>query len=231
MVEQIIQKLHALTDPSKVEFKAQKFGVIANNALGIMMKDLNVIAQEIGKNSQLALELFDTDIYEARILCSKLFKPKDLTDPIAEKWVATFENWEICDSFCMGIVAKSPLARTKIMDWASREPEFEKRSGFATLAAYCMADKKASNEVFELLFPLIKREAQDNRIYVRKAVNWALRNIGKRNIDLNKKAIEAAKEILEIDSPTAKWIATDALRELSKDGVRMSDYPRSIYRV
>ncbi len=225
-----ISKLHELADPEKVTYKEQKFGVIANNSLGIYHKDLKVLAKEIGKDNMFAIQLFDSGIYEARLLCSKIFNPKDITEPLMEKWVQTFENWEICDSFCMAIFAKSEFALTKILEWTSRKPEFEKRAGFAILAAYCMADKKAENVIFEQFFPIIIKQANDERIYVKKAVNWALRNIGKRNIDLNKSAIKTANKILLKKSKTAKWIANDALRELQKEGVRMSDYPKAIYR-
>jgi len=149
---------------------------------------------------------------------------------LMEKWVKTFENWEICDSFSMGLFSKSKFAHTKILEWSERKPEFEKRAGFATMASYCMADKKSDNELFEQFFPIIKREANDERLYVKKAINWALRNIGKRNIELNEKAIENANEIFKMDSKAAKWIAKNALTELQKEDIRMSDYPRNIYR-
>ncbi len=147
-----------------------------------------------------------------------------------EKWVSTFENWEICDSFCMGLFSKSKFAIPKIMEWTAREQTFQKRAGFTIIASYCMADKTSENEVFEPFFSIIKREANDDRLYVKKAVNWALRNIGKRNIDLNKKAIMVSKELLQFESPAAQWIAKNALRELEKDNIRMSDYPRIKYR-
>ena len=229
-VDKVIARLNALADKEKVLYKQQKFGIISHNALGVYHKDLKVIAKEIKKDNDLAIALFDTDIYECRLLCSKIFDPKDLTNDLIEKWVKTFENWEICDSFCMGLFAKSTFAVPKILEWHQREREFEKRSAFTTMAAYCMADKKASNEVYESFFPLIKSAVHDDRIYVKKAVNWALRNIGKRNVDLNKRAIAVAKEILELDSKSAKWIARDALRELEKDTVKILDYPRSVYR-
>ena len=228
--EEVIAKLYELQNPEKVTFKTQKFGIVAHNSLGIYHKDLKLIAKEVGKNNKLALQLFDSGIYEARILCSKIFRPKDVTEDLLEKWVSTFENWEICDSFCMGIVAKSNFALAKILEWSKRKPEFEKRASFAIMAAYCMADKKSENELFEQFFPIIKRESHDDRLYVKKAVNWALRNIGKRNIDLNKKAIEVAKEIVKLEYPSAKWIAKNALNELQKPNKRMSDYPRHIYR-
>ena len=227
---EVIKSLYDLENTEKVIFKEKKFGIISKNSLGIYHKDLNLLAKTIGKDKELALALFDSGIYEARILCSKIFKPKEITEALMEKWVQTFENWEICDSFSMGLFAKSEFALAKIIEWTKRESEFEKRAGFTIMAAYCMADKKSDNELFEQFFPILKREVNDERIYVKKAVNWALRNIGKRNVDLNKKAIEVANEILKMDSKSAKWIAKDALSELQKENVRMSDYPRSVYR-
>ncbi len=225
-----IQCLYDLQNKDKVIFKQKKFGIISNNSLGIYHKDLKVIAKEIGQDNKLALQLFDSGIYEARLLCSKIFKPKDVTEDLMEKWVETFENWEICDSFCMGLFSKSNFALAKIIEWTERQPEFEKRAGFTILASYCMANKTSGNEHFEQFFPIIKREINDDRLYVKKAVNWALRNMGKRNIDLNKKAIEVANEILYFQSKSAKWIAKNALTELQKEHIRMSDYPRPIYR-
>lgn len=228
--EEVIEALYDLEDKEKVVYRAKKFGIISHNALGIAHKELKVIAKEIGPNDELALQLFDSGIYEGRLLCSKVFNPKNLTDALCEKWVKTFENWEVCDSFCMGIIAKSHLAIPKILEWTQREEEFEKRAGFATLAAYCMADKQASNEVYEAFLPVIKREAHDERLYVKKAVNWALRSIGKRNTDLLDIAIETAYEIEKMESKSARWIAKDAIRELTGQKVRVSDYPRLIYR-
>lgn len=229
-LELVLKALHELANPEKVTFKEKKFGIVANNALGVYIKDLKFIAKQIGNDNDLALQLFDTGIYEGRLLCSKMFKPKDVTETLMEKWVVTFENWEMCDSFSMGLFSKSPFAVQKIVEWSSREAEFEKRAAFATLSSYCMADKFASNEVFEGFLPMLRREATDERLYVKKAVNWALRSIGKRNTDLNKSAIVIAKEIELLDSKVAKWIAKDALRELSGEKVNILDYPRSIYR-
>jgi len=229
-VDEVVARLQSMANPEKVVFKEKKFGVISRNSLGIYHKDLKVQAKEIGQDNELAIQLFDTGIYEARLLCSKLFKPKDVTEELMEKWVSTFENWEICDSFCMGLFAKNKLAVKKIQEWHERESEFERRSAFTIIAAYCMADKHADNEVFESFFPIIKKAANDERIYVKKAVNWALRNIGKRNRDLHQSAISVAQELLQMNSKSAQWIAKDALRELKKPKVRMSDYPRAIYR-
>ena len=228
--KQIISELKKLSDKDKVILKEKKFGIIANNSFGIYHNDIEELAKQIDKDNQLAIELFDSGIYEARILCSKLYNINDLTENLMEKWVTTFENWEICDTFCMGLFAKSKFAISKAIEWTDRENEFEKRAGFTIIAAYCMADKKANNEIFEQFLPIINRHSTDDRIYVKKAVNWSLRNIGKRNKDLNKKAIKIANDLIKLDNKTATWIAKDALKELQDEKVNILDYPREIYR-
>jgi 3-methyladenine DNA glycosylase AlkD len=229
-LEEVVNRLEGLADSEKVRLKREKFGINADNSLGIYHKDIKLIAKELGHNNELAVQLFGTGIYEARILCSKIFKPADITEDLMETWVKTFENWEICDSFCMGLFAKSTFAQQKICEWTLRDSEFEKRAGFVIIAAYCMADKKSGNETFEQFFPLIEREASDNRLYVKKSVNWALRNIGKRNSDLNIEATTVAKRLSMLESKSAKWIGCNALSELGKATVNILDYPRSIYR-
>ncbi len=225
----VMERLQGLANPEKVEFKAKKFGINTSNSLGIYHSDLKVLAKEIGNNDTLALQLFDSGIYEARILASKVFSPKSITSELADKWIQAFDTWEICDSFCMGLISKSDCAVEKALEWVNRTNEFEKRAGFVLMASYGFADKKASNALFEQFLPILIEGSNDNRIYVKKAVNWALRNIGKRNIDLHAKAIETSKQILEIDHPAAQWIAKDALRELEKSGLTLLGYPRSIY--
>ena len=227
---QIIDLLKKNANPNKILIKETKFGITSNNALGIYHKELKELAKQIPKNDKIAIELFESNIYEARLLCSKIFNPENLTENLMDKWTSTFENWEICDSFCMGLFAKSKYAVLKAIEWAKREREFEKRAGFAIIAAYCMSDKESLNDTFEQFFPIIKRECTDERVYVKKAVNWALRNIGKRNIDLKSKAIALSEEILKINNKTAKWIANNALKELTGEKIRISDYPRKIYR-
>lgn len=230
-LNQVIKQLEALSNPEKVTLKAKKFGIHANNSLGIYHQDLKVIAKEIGQDNALALELYDTGIYEARILCSKIYDSACITEVQMNRWVADFESWEICDSFCMGFFAKSQYALPKAREWSTAESEFVKRAGFVIMAAYGFADKKADNAVFEAFFHPIEREADDDRIYVKKAVNWALRNIGKRNIDLHQKAIAVAKQLLMTDSKSAKWIASNALSELEKSDVNILDYPRHLYKL
>jgi len=229
-LNQVIKELEFLSNPEKIEIKKTKFGIIAKNSLGVYHSDLKQLAKEIGQDNKLALQLYDTDIYEARLLCSKIYDPASISQKQMDKWAADFENWEICDSFCMGLFTKSNFALPKANEWSEVESEFVKRAGFVIMAAYGFADKKSNNEVFEAFFKPIEREVNDDRIYVKKAINWALRNIGKRNVDLHTKAIEVANRVLNTDSKSAIWIAKNALKELEGADVKMLDYPRHLYR-
>ena len=229
-VQQVVKRLKTLAEPEKIAFKAQRFGIHARNSLGIYHRDLKIIAKEIGSNDALALALYDTDIYEARLLCSKIYRPQSITLSQMNRWVKEFETWEICDSFCMGFFVNSEHALAKSAQWSQAEGEFVKRAGFVIMAAYGFADKKADNELFKAFFTAIEREAEDPRIYVKKAVNWALRNIGKRNVDLQRQAIVVAEGLAQRSDKTAQWVGNNALRELNKAGANVLDYPRSIYR-
>jgi 3-methyladenine DNA glycosylase AlkD len=229
-IAEVLGRLNNLADPDKVTFKEMKFGIQTNNSLGIYHKDLNGLAKEIGKDTELGIQLFDTGVYEARILCSKICRPKELSEELLDIWVETFDTWEICDSFCMGLFKYNEVAIKKAFQWSLREEEFVKRAGLVLMAVYGFADKHADNSVFESFLPVLIRESNDDRIYVKKAVNWALRQIGKRNQDLRLKATETAKIILQLESKSAQWIAKDALRELKSENLNVLDYPRSIYR-
>lgn len=241
--QDVLQRLEDLASPDKVSYKASKFGISASNALGVYQKDLKVLAKETGYNNELALELFASGIYEARILCSKIFRPEDVSLKLMNEWTATFENWEICDSFCMALFSKNAASRIakhdhsaleQAFEWTENKKEFVKRAGFVVMAAYGLADKNAGNDLFESFYSPILKQSNDNRVYVKKAINWALRNIGKRNVDLNSSAIKTAKKILEqgivTSSKSAQWIAKDALREIAKGNIKFLDYPRDIYR-
>jgi 3-methyladenine DNA glycosylase AlkD len=227
--EEIIKHLEQIADPEKIEFKRKKYGIVAHNSLGVYQKDINALAKTIGKNEDLAIDLFKTNIYECRVLCSKVFPPGKLTKELMETWVSTFENWEICDSFSMILFARSELAVAKAMEWSTRTEEFEKRAAFAIMAGYCTADKKAENNVFEAFLVPIEKYSDDDRVYVKKAVSWALRNIGKRNPDLNKLTMKLAEKLKSSGDKAQQWVGRDAWNELSKPDVRMSNYPRSIY--
>lgn len=226
----VLKQLQALANPEKAAFKAKKFNIQANNTLGIYQVDLNEIAKKIGKHSDLAQALYRSDVYEAKLLCAKIFNPKDLTPMLMNFWCAEFNNWEICDTFCMKLFAYYEGIETLIPSWFENENEFIRRAGFATIAALCTSNKKALNAYFEAYLPFMTDYASDHRIYVKKAISWALRSIGKRNVDLQAIAIKHAHHLLSLNHPTATWIANDVLKELSSNNLRMSDYPRNLYR-
>jgi 3-methyladenine DNA glycosylase AlkD len=177
------------------------------------------MARKIGKNHKLAQQLWSTGILEARGIAALVDEPSRVTEKQMEQWVKDFDNWAVCDRCCMNLFDKTIFAWKKAVEWSRRKEEFEKRAAFSLMAVLAVHDKKAEDKRFLSLLPIIRREAVDDRNFVRKAVNWALRQIGKRNLALNKKAIQTAKEIQGLDSRSARWIAADALRELTSVAV------------
>jgi len=217
--DQIIQKLKSLANPKNVEGMA-RFGINPNNTLGISVPVLRDIAREAGKDHQLAQELWASGIHEARTLACFIDKPELVTESQMEGWVKNFDSWDVCDLCCSDLFDRTKFAHQKAVEWSGREEEFVKRAGFTLMAALAVHDKKASDADFLKFLPIIKRESTDERNFAKKAVNWALRNMGKRNLDLNKMAIKTAEEIQKIDSKSARWIAADALRELTGEAVQ-----------
>ena len=218
-VDEVLVSLTAKGRPDQLEGMA-RYGIVIKGRLGVSVPDMRAIAKWIGKNHELALDLWETRVPEARIVASMVDDPRKLTEAQMEEWVASFDSWDLCDQVCMNLFEKSPLAWRKIVEWSKRDEEFVKRAAFALLACLAWHDKRAEDARFIELFPIIKSGAQDERNYVRKAVNWALRNIGKRNLNLNRASINLAREIKLIDSRAARWIASDAMRELEGDAVK-----------
>jgi len=188
--------------------------------LGVSVPDMRKMAKELGKDHKLAIELWRTGIPESGIAAAMIDEPGKLSENQMEDWVKDIDSWDVCDQVCMNLFEKTPLVWKKIHDWSKREEEFVKRTAFALIACLAWHDKDAEDEKFIKLLPVMKREATDERDLVKKAVNWALRNIGKRNLNLNKAAIKTAKDILSIDSKAARWIASDAVRELESEAVK-----------
>lgn len=217
--ENILKKLKVLSNPKAVEGMA-RFGISPENTYGVSIPNLRKMAKEIGRDHSLAQQLWNSGIHEARILASMIDEPNQVTKKQMDAWIRDFDSWDVCDQCCMNLFDKTPMAWEKAIEWTNRDKEFEKRAGFALMACLVWHDKESLDKKFLVLLPAIKREADDDRNYVKKAVNWALRNIGKRNLNLNKKAIEAAKEIQKMDSKSAKWIASDAIRELMSEVVQ-----------
>jgi 3-methyladenine DNA glycosylase AlkD len=212
--KEIIQQLKSLSDPTAVA-GMKRFGIQTKNAYGVSIPHLRKMAKQIGRNHPLAQRLWASGIHETRILASMVDDPKVVTEEQMERWVKDFDSWDVCDQCCSNLFDKTRWAYRKAVQWSERDEEFVKRAGFVLMAALAVHDKEMSDREFVKFFSIIKREATDDRNFVKKAVNWALRQIGKRNLNLNGMAIKTAKEIRGIDSKAAKWIASDALRELT----------------
>jgi len=218
-VKDVLDKLQNKAKPEQLAGMA-KYGITVDGRLGVSVPDMRKLAKELGRDHKLALELWRTGIAEARIVAGMVGDPARLTEEQMEEWVKGIDSWDVCDQVCMNLFERNQLAWKKIIDWSEREEEFVKRTAFSLIACLAWHDKKASDEEFIKLLPIITREATDERNFVKKAVNWALRNIGKRNLNLNEAAVDAAKKIQRLDSKAARWIAADAIRELESDAVQ-----------
>jgi 3-methyladenine DNA glycosylase AlkD len=213
---QLIDTLRSLANPANVAGMA-RYGISPTGTLGVPMPVLRKMAKEIGRRHELADELWHSAIHEARILAALIDDPKKVTDEQMERWVPDIDSWDICDQLCSNLFSRTALAREKAAAWSGRPETFIKRAGFVLMACLAVHDKKADDAIFTEFLSLIFREAGDDRNFVKKAVNWALRQIGKRNLVLNNLAVETAREIRKMDATSARWIAADALRELTDE--------------
>jgi len=216
---EILNRLRSLADPKGAE-GAARYGIRAPNVWGVSAPNLRRLAKEIGRDHDLAAELWRTGVHDARILATLIDDPAQVTPEQMEQWAADLNSWAVCDAACCILFDKTPHAWNKAVEWIDRQEEYVKRAGFVLMAALAVHDKKASDERFEVFLPLIVTRATDERNFVKKAANWALRQIGKRNRHLNEAAVRTAEGIRQIDSGAARWIASDALRELTSDRVR-----------
>lgn len=217
--EHILDHLKSLANPENVAGMA-RFGISPENTYGISIPALRKIAKQVGKDHELAQALWGSGVHEARILACFIDELAKVTEGQMDRWAADFDSWDVCDQCCGNLFDRTPFAYQKVLEWSDHEQEFVKRAAFALMAYLAVHDKKAPDSQFEAFLPVILRESSDERNYVKKAVNWALRQIGKRSCYLNERAIEIAEEIKRIDSKAARWIASDALRELTSDKVQ-----------
>ncbi|HEY9164731.1 MAG TPA: DNA alkylation repair protein [Candidatus Kryptonia bacterium] len=215
---EILSYLRRFSSPENVAGMA-RFGISKTNTLGVSIPVIRDVARKIGTNHSLALELWETGIHEARLLAGFVDDPERVTNAQMEKWVKSFDSWDVCDQVCSSLFDETRLATKKVIEWSKKDAEFVKRAGFVLMAALAVHNKEADDKLFLSFLPIIKRGSSDDRNFVRKAVNWALRQIGKRNLKLNRAAVKTAKEIQRLDSKSAKWIASDALRELTGEAV------------
>lgn len=214
-----LEELRALGEQRNVDGMA-RFGIRAKVVYGVAKPKMDELARRIGKDHKLALELWASGVHDARILAGMVDVPTQVSAEQMEKWALDFDNWDVCDGTCCHLFVFAAPAWKKAVAWSRRGPEFVKRAGFALMAYLAYRDRQATDAQFRRVLPLIEREAYDERNFVRKAVNWALRNIGKRNLPLNREAIRAAERIRRQDSRAARWIAADALRELRSGAVQ-----------
>ncbi len=224
--DEIITLLKSKCDPEAVAGKA-RFGINPHNNLGLSIYQLRPIARQVGRNHQLALQLWETGVHDARLLACFIDNPLEVTPGQMDSWAADFDSWDICDQACTSLFDKTQYAWDKVYGWAERTEEFVKRGAFSLIAGLAVHDKNAVDSSFEQMFPVIMKHSDDERNYVKKAVNWALRTIGKRNISLNKKAVTVAYKLKQRNSSAARWIASDAIRELTSDKIQQRIQRRS----
>jgi len=216
--DDLIAHLKSLANPEDVEGMAH-FGVGGEKTLGIRIPVLRKLARAYRNDHRLATDLWASGIHEARILASMVDDPKQVTETQMDAWVSDFDSWDVCDQVCMNLFDKHPLAYAKAAEWSQREEEFVKRAGFAMMAVLAWHDKAADDSAFEPFFKRIQVGARDERNFVKKAVNWALRQIGKGRPALASHCVELARKLAESESKSARWVGKDALREFEKKGI------------
>jgi len=212
-VHEILQELQGQANPTDAAGMA-RFGINTAKAFGIRIPVLRALAKRLGKDHKLAAELWKTGYHEARILAGMVDDPAQVTTAQMDRWTAVFNSWDLCDQVCMNLFDRTPHAWEKALTWSQSEEEFVKRAGYALMACLAVHDKRTADAQFTPFFAAIKRGATDDRNFVKKAVNWALRQIGKRNEALRQRAIRVAEEIARFENKGARWVAADALREL-----------------
>jgi len=218
-VNEVVDRLRLTGDPRAVEGMA-RFGIQSSNSFGVSVPKLRTLARELGHDHHLALKLWETGLHDARLLATMIDVPQQVTMSQMEKWVRDFDSWDVVDGCCGNLFDKTPFAVARAKEWCRREEEYEKRAGFVLMAELAVHDKNAKDQVFLDFLPSIINGASDTRNFVKKAVNWSLRQIGKRNLKLNKAAVSTALKIQKMESGSAKWVAADALRELKSPQVQ-----------
>jgi 3-methyladenine DNA glycosylase AlkD len=216
---QVVERLKSLGDPSAVKGMA-RFGIQSSNSFGVSVPKLRTLAREIGRDHMLALELWKTGLHDAKLLATMVDDPGQVTTDQMDKWVRDFDSWDIVDGSCGNLFDKTPFAVAKAREWCRREEEFVKRAGFVLVAELAVHDKQAKDKLFLDFLPLIAGGASDKRNFVKKAVSWSLRQIGKRNLRLNRAAMATALKIQKMEPGAARWVASDALRELKSPQVQ-----------
>jgi 3-methyladenine DNA glycosylase AlkD len=218
-VQEILQRLESLGTPENIAGMA-RYGIKTEKAFGVSAPELKKLAKEIGRHHALALALWATKVHEARAVAYLIDNPQQVSPAQMDDWAADFDNWAICDGTCGHLFRRTPFAYEKAFDWAEREEEFVRRAGIVLMASLAVHDKKADDAKIERFLPFLEKHSDDERNFVKKSVNWALRQIGKRSIYLNKKAIATGNRIKAGNTKSARWIASGALRELKSEKIQ-----------
>ncbi|GAB4244052.1 MAG: DNA alkylation repair protein [Thermoleophilia bacterium] len=218
-VEEIQARLEALGSPEAREGMA-RFGITARCAYGVRLPQLRSLAAELGVNHSLALSLWAINCRETRILAGMIADPELVAPELMDLWARDFDSWEICDQTCMNLFDRTRYNYQKAVEWSTHPDQFVKRAGFVLMAQRAVRDREAPDRVFTALFPLIEKGSGDDRPYVKKAVSWALRQIGKRNPTLNREAVELARRLKASPRSPSRWVGSDAFRELTGQPVR-----------
>ena len=216
--DEVLHKMASLGSARGIAMM-KHFGITGVKAFGLSAPKLHRLAREIGRDHALAEELWRTGIHDAHHLAALVDEPARVSEQQMERWARDFNSWDVVDTCCRYLFLYTPFAWKKAIEWSRRPEEFVKRAAFSQMAYLAQHDKRAPDSKFLRLLPILRREANDERNFVRKAVNWALRQIGKRNLALNRRAIAAGKQIRALNTPVARWIAADALRELQSGAV------------
>jgi 3-methyladenine DNA glycosylase AlkD len=216
---QVLAHLHTIASEKRIQ-DMKRVNINVTNTIGVSIYQLRYYAKKIGKNHDLAQDLWQSEIHEARLLACLNDDVIYVTEEQMEEWVLDFNSWDICDQCCSNLFDKTPYAIKKALDWSKRDELFVKRAGFVLMACLSVHNKQMVNDKFDNFFDCIVLECYDNRNFVKKAVNWALRQIGKRNLVLNKKAIQIAESLSKIDDKNAQWIAKNALSELKSEKIQ-----------
>lgn len=210
----MLGRLRALADPARLEGMA-RYGIGGAETLGVTVAELRALAKELGRSHELAAELWGSGVHEARILASLVEEPAAVTERQLDEWAAGLDSWDVCDQVCQNLVRRTPFAWTRALEWSARPEPFVKRAGFAVMAGLAVADKRSDDDRFEPFIRAVAERADDDRPIVRKGASWALRQIGKRSPGLRARAVETAQQ-LRAGGRGARWVGTDALRELER---------------
>jgi 3-methyladenine DNA glycosylase AlkD len=216
--ETVMADLRSHRNPKNIA-GMERFGISTKNTYGVSVPVLRSVAKEIGKDHLLAGKLWASGVHEARILASMIDDPAMITERQMDEWANEFDSWDVCDQCCGNLFVRTKYAYEKALKWSGNDREFVKRAGYALIAYIAVHDAQADDKTLAQFLPIIKKGSDDQRNFVKKSVNWALRQIGKRNLQLNRMAVKTAKEIGQLESKSAKWIAADALRELQSETI------------